>query len=111
HTFIAAYTTEKWRNENPKVYAATVAALTEAMEFIKQDRKGAAELYKRSEASKVGVAEIVNILADENMIAYTPTPTKIGVFADFMQRTGLLKHRFSSWKDVFFENVHDLPGN
>ena len=111
HTFILAYTAERWRNENPKLYSATVAALTEAMELIKQDRKGAAELYVRAEKSAIGADEILKILNDENMIVFSPTPTKIGFFADFMMRTGLLKHKVTSWKDVFFENVHSLPGS
>ncbi len=111
HTFIVAYTTERWRKEHAALYAATAAALTEAMMLIKQDTRAAAELYRRTEATKLGIDDIRRILDDENMIAYTPTPTKIGVFADYMLRTGLLKHKVLSWKDVFFENVHDLPGN
>jgi len=111
HTFIAAYTTERLRNEQPKLYSATVAGLTEAMEVIKHDRRAAAELYVRTERSKLGTDEILGILNDEKMIAYTPTPTKVGVFADFMVHSGLLRHRPASWKDVFFENVHHLPGS
>jgi NitT/TauT family transport system substrate-binding protein len=111
HTFVAAYTTERWRNENPKLYSATVEALTEAMDLIKKDKKAAAELYVRVERSKLGVDEILKILNDENMMSYTPTPTKVGVFADFMMRSGLLQHKVSSWKDLFFDNVHNLPGN
>jgi NitT/TauT family transport system substrate-binding protein len=111
HTFIVAYTTERWRKEHAALYAATAAALTEAMMLIKQDTRAAAELYRRTEATKLGIDDIRRILDDENMIAYTPTPTKIGVFADYLLRTGLLKHKVLSWKDVFFENVHDLPGN
>jgi NitT/TauT family transport system substrate-binding protein len=111
HTFIVAYTTERWRNENPRLYSATVAALTEAMALIKSDRTAAAEIYVRAERSSLGPDAIQTVLNDENMIIYTPTPTKIGVFADFMMRGGLLRHKVSSWKDLFFENVHDLSGS
>ena len=30
---------------------------------------------------------------------------------DFMQRTGAIKDKPDSWKDIFFPNVHALPGS
>jgi NitT/TauT family transport system substrate-binding protein len=33
------------------------------------------------------------------------------VWADYMMKTGLIKHRLAAWRDVFFDNVSDLPGN
>jgi len=32
-------------------------------------------------------------------------------FADFMGRIGSLKHKPNSWKDYFFEEIHNLPGS
>jgi NitT/TauT family transport system substrate-binding protein len=111
HTFIVAYTTEEWRFQNTSLYSATVAGLTEAIALIESDKDAAAKLYVRAERSSLGPDTIREILNDKAMITYTPTPTKIEVFANFMMREGLLRHQVSSWKDVFFDNVYDLPGN
>ena len=111
HTLIVAYAAEKWRTENPKLYAATYAGLSEAIGIINADKKAAAELYKRVESSKMDVDEIYKILLDENMLYFSATPSKIMPFADYMLKVGLLKNKVASWKDVFFDNVHGLPGN
>jgi hypothetical protein len=47
----------------------------------------------RTERSKLGTDEILTILNDKDMIAYTPTPTKVGVFGDTMMCSGLLRHK------------------
>jgi NitT/TauT family transport system substrate-binding protein len=111
HTLIVAYAPEKWRTEKPKLYAATYAALSEAMDIIKADKKAAAELYKRAESSKLEIDQILKILNDENMLYFTATPSKMMPFADHMVKTGLLKNKPASWKDFFFDNVHHLPGS
>jgi NitT/TauT family transport system substrate-binding protein len=85
--------------------------LKEAMDVIKADKRAAAELFKRVEGSKMSVEEIEALLRDEEMIFFSAAPSKILPFAEYMQKTGLLKNKVTSWKDVFFEEIHDLPGN
>jgi NitT/TauT family transport system substrate-binding protein len=110
-TLIVAYAAEKWRKENPRMYAAAYAALKEGMERIKADTMAAAELYMKVEKPKLSVETIHAILKDENMLLFTPAPSKAMFFADFMHKSGLMKNRMASWKDAFFDNVHALPGN
>src|SRR5262249_45728726 len=43
-TFNCVWTTAKFREQNPKLYGAFLAALEDAMRFIGEDKKGAAEL-------------------------------------------------------------------
>ena len=50
------------------------------------------------------------ILADENMIAFNATPSRVMPFAEYMVKIGMLKHKPESWKDLFFPNIHDLKG-
>jgi NitT/TauT family transport system substrate-binding protein len=111
HTLIVAYCAERWRAENPALYAATYAGLAEAMAIIRRDKPGAAALFKRVEASKLELAEIEKILSDEDMLSFDPTPTRVMVWADYMAKVGLLKTPLASWQDAFFENVHDRPGS
>jgi NitT/TauT family transport system substrate-binding protein len=111
HTLIVAYAPERWRKEAPRLYQATYAALSEAMEIIRKDTRAAAELYLRHEPSKLTFEAIHAIIDDEKMLYFTPTPTGVMAYADHMARTGQLKNKLATWKDAFFDNVHGLPGN
>ena len=42
---------------------------------------------------------------------YTLMPQKVGKTADFMHKIGAIKNKPSSWKDLFFPEVHNLPGD
>jgi NitT/TauT family transport system substrate-binding protein len=111
HTLIVAYASQRWRMEAPKLYLATYAALSEAMDIIHKDTRAAAELFLRHEPSKLGLDSIHAIVNDDKMLDFTPTPTGVMAYADHMARTGQLKNKLTTWKDAFFDNVHDLPGN
>ena len=111
HTLIVAYAPERWRRESPKLYQATFAALSEAMEIIRKDTRAAAELFLRREPSKLGLEAIHAIIADDKMLYCTPVPTGVMAYADHMTRTGQLKTKLVSWKDAFFDNVHAMPGD
>ena len=39
------------------------------------------------------------------------TPKKVMAYAEFMSRTGMIPVKAESWKDLFFEEVHNLPGS
>lgn len=111
HTLITAYTTEKWKAANPKLYQAMYKGVSEAMQIIASDKRAAAELFVRTTKSSMSVEDVHRILLDENMMYYSPTPSKVMVWADYMAKTGLIKNKLASWKDVYFENTHDLPGD
>jgi len=109
-TFNVVWTTAKFRSENPKLYEAFVKALDEAIAMINNDRKAAAEAYIRLSKDKDTVQEILNMLNDP-LIVYTTTPQNVMKYVDFMARTGTIKVKPDSWKDLFFPNVHGLAGS
>jgi len=110
-TFNTVWTTAKFRQENPKVYAAFLAAFTEAIAAINADKKKAAQQYLEiSKDKKSTEAEILAMLEDP-AIEFTMTPKGIMKYAEFMHRAGALKVAPASWKDMFFDNVHNLPGS
>jgi NitT/TauT family transport system substrate-binding protein len=39
------------------------------------------------------------------------TPENTLNVADFMQKVGTIKVKAGSWKDLFFPEVHSLPGS
>jgi NitT/TauT family transport system substrate-binding protein len=109
-TFNLVWTTSKFRNENPKLYDAVLKALDEATAIINRDKKAAAETYLRLSKDKDTVADIQKMLNDPNIV-YTQTPQSIMKYADFMSKVGAIKVKPDSWKDLFFPNVHNLPGS
>ena len=109
-TFNLVWTTSKFRNENPKLYAAFVSALEEATASINKDKKAAAEAYLRISKDKDSVNDILAMLNDP-AIFFTMAPQNIMTYANFMAKTGMIKTKPDSWKDMFFPNVHNLTGS
>ena len=111
HTLAVIYNTEKWKRDNPKTYAAVARAFEESMEMIGRDKRAAAELYLRAEKSRLGVDDILKMLEKEDWIVFSPTPTRIMTWADYMVKSGQITNKPAGWKDFFFENVHGRPGS
>jgi NitT/TauT family transport system substrate-binding protein len=109
-TFNLVWTTSKFRNDNPKVYLAFTKALDEAIGIINADKKAAAEAYLRISKDKDSLDNIVKMMNDPQ-IKYTTTPENVLKYVSFMHRIGSIKAQPASWKDLFFPNVHNLPGS
>ena len=110
-TFIIAWTTTKFYDENPKTYQAFVDALAEAQTFINQRPAEAARIYIEMSADKRLTQEmLVSLLANPDY-KYTNVPQNVMKYVQFMFRTGALKTKPASWKDLFFPNVHSAPGS
>lgn len=110
-TLIAFTSTTKFRAENPKTFAAVVAAMDEARDWINADKKRAAALYVDLTKDKRVTADDLHALLTAPGFEFGKTPRKIGPQADYMHRIGLIKKKPASWKDVFFPEVHALPGD
>jgi NitT/TauT family transport system substrate-binding protein len=109
-TFNVVWTTAKFHDENPKLYAAFVAALDEATAQINRDKRAAAQTYLRISKDKDSLDDIVRMLNDP-AIVYTTTPNNVMKYVDFMHKIGSIKIKPDSWKDMFFSNAHGLPGS
>jgi NitT/TauT family transport system substrate-binding protein len=110
-TFTMVSTTSKFREQNPKVYAAVMRAIEDANAMIAADRRSAAELLLASTNDKTfTVKEIVDVLSDPH-VKFTTTPENVMKYADFMHRIGSIRNRPSSWKDLFFPEIHAAPGS
>jgi NitT/TauT family transport system substrate-binding protein len=109
-TVLTAWTTSGFRTQNPKTYAAFFAALHEADRFIIAHPDQAAAIYLRVEQSKLPIDLIRQCLADPG-IAYATAPANSGALSEFMARTGRLKQRPTSWKDLFFPEIAEEQGS
>lgn len=109
-TFNTVWTTSKFRSENPKIYDAFVKALDEAVAMINRDKRAAAETYLRMSKDKDSVDDILAMLNDPQIVI-TTTPQNVMKYVTFMLKIGAIKTKADSWKDLFFPNVHNLPGS
>jgi NitT/TauT family transport system substrate-binding protein len=110
-TFIAAWTTSKFRDQNPKMYAAFLAALVEATALVNGNKQVAAKIYLEMTGDKSTSAEnLARMLADPQL-RFTLTPENVVKFTSFRVGTGIIKTRPDSWKDLFFPDIHHLPGS
>lgn len=110
-TGLTLTSTEKFRGENPKVFAAVLAAYDEAIEWTNADKHRAARLYIEMTRDKnMSEDELAATMATKDL-EYTKVPSSVGKVADFLYKTGSLKTKAASWKDLFFPEAHGLPGS
>jgi NitT/TauT family transport system substrate-binding protein len=109
-TFNVVWTSSKFHDENPKVYAAFVKALDEAEAMVNNDHRAAAQTYLRMSKDKSSVEEIVKMLDDPTMV-FTTTPNNTMKYVDFMLKVGAIKVKPESWKEMYFPNAQGLSGS
>ncbi len=109
-TFNIVWTTQKFHDENPRIYRAILDALEEATIFINSDRRAAAALWVKAENSKLPVEFVEKILKDPDN-QFTTTPNNMMKYVDFMAKVGSIKVKPDSWKDLFFPEIHEKPGS
>jgi len=110
-TFTMLSTTTAFRANNPKVYAAVLKALDEAIDAILDDKEGAAEILRDSTGdSGFSRDELMEVLKDPG-VKFTTTPENIVKYADFMHYTGSIQKHPASWRDLFFPEIQDAPGS
>lgn len=109
-TFNVLYTTQKFRDENPKTYRAFYNALVEAAQIIKADKAKAAEIFIRVQKSKLA-PELVRKIVEDPENDFTVSPHRSFVYASELEKLGVLKNKASSWKDYFFEEAYAQPGS
>jgi ABC-type nitrate/sulfonate/bicarbonate transport system substrate-binding protein len=103
HTFTAVWAPAKFREGNPVLYKALVAALN-------KDKTAAAALWIEDSKSKMPLDMVGKIVAGPQ-VRWTMTPENTMKYADFMAEVGTLKTKAESWKDYFFPEIHDEKGS
>lgn len=110
-TFTMLYTTGKFHDENPKVYAAVLKALQDSIAFINADKPGAAQLFiNSSEGRGWKIEDIMELLNDPD-IRFTTSPENLMKYANFMADVGSIKTRPQNWQEMFFPEIHGVAGN
>ena len=82
--------------------------MKEATDIINADKRKGAEIYLKVSGEKTPIDEVMEVLADKNII-YNTRVGGIRAFVAFMAKTGTLKNPPADWRDMFFPEA--LAGN
>jgi len=110
HTFTAVWAPAKFRDGNPVLYKAFVAALKEATEIVNKDKRAAAALWIEDSKSKLPLDMVAKIVTSPQ-VKWTLVPENTMKYADFMSGVGTLKVKPATWKDYFFPEIYDVNGS
>jgi len=110
-TAVVIAASSKFRDGNPKTYKAFFDGLKEAIDSINKDKRAASKVYLEQAKDTKNTPEDIYAMINAADYAYTLTPQKVGKTADFMFKIGAIKTKPASWKDLFFPEVQNLPGD
>jgi NitT/TauT family transport system substrate-binding protein len=110
HAFTVAWTSARFRDQNPVLYKALLAALKEATEIVNKDRRAAAALWISDSKSKLPL-DFVDGVVSGPQVRWTMVPENTMKFARFMESVGTLRPGPQSWRDYFFPDIYGLDGS
>jgi NitT/TauT family transport system substrate-binding protein len=109
-SFSALSATRRFVDENPKTNQAVLAALKEATKLIADSPDEAVRIFIKIDQSKLPPAFLRKMITDKDF-SFSLAPENILKFTDFMHRTGSIKNKPASWKDLFHAGIHDMQGS
>lgn len=109
-TFLILATSEKFARDNPQTTQAVLDAMEEAMRFIKEHRREAAEIYLKAEKSSMTREFVEKVLGDPAS-GFAIEPIRVMDYAGFMARTNALRQSPQGWKDLFLPLIAGRNGS
>lgn len=110
HSFNLVWTTQKFHDENPRICAAFLAALEQAMTLIRDEPQRAAAIYVDEEHSRLPPDLVEKMIRDPENV-FTTAPRNVMKYAEFMHRTGAIDTLPEHWTDLFFEEIRKGGGS
>lgn len=109
-TLNIVWSTVAYSKSNPLIHRAFITALQEAGTNIKADPAKAAQTYLQVSEDKTAATETQEQVEDPEII-FTVVPNGVMKVAQFMHDTGTIKKKPARWQDLYFEELHQLPGS
>jgi NitT/TauT family transport system substrate-binding protein len=110
HSFTVAWTSARFRKENPELYAAFLDAMKEATAIVTAEPERTAQAWIDASKSKLPLEMVTRVVSGKD-VTWTMTPAATMKFAAFMHKVGSIRHRPASWKDLFFPEIADMEGS
>ena len=109
-SFTLNWTTARFRERNPVLYQALLAALKEATAIVNADRGAAAALWIEDTKSKLPFETVQKVVSGPQ-VKWTMAPESTMRYAAFMQSVGTVRAAPAAWQDLFFPEAHGLGGS
>jgi len=87
-----------------------VAAFDEAINWINTDKRRAAQFYLETSKEKMSLDDLTQILTAPDYI-FGQTPHGVTAALDMLHKTGTIRTRPQSWKDMYFPEAWQFPGD
>jgi NitT/TauT family transport system substrate-binding protein len=110
HTFTVAWTSARFRKDNPELYAAFLDAMKEATAIVSANPIQTAQSWIEDTRSKLPLETVMKVLTGPD-VEWTMTPSATMKFAKFMRKVGTIRHEPVSWQDLFFPDIAGLKGS
>ena len=110
HSFTVAWTSARFRDANPVLYKALVAAMREATDVVNKDKRAAGGLWISDSKSKLSLDFVSKIVAGPQ-VRWAMVPENTMKFARFMVINGMLREPPASWREYFFPEIHTTDGS
>src|SRR4051794_32442081 len=110
HTFTVAWTSARFRKDNPELYAAFLDAMKEATLIVAADPARTAQAWIDDSKSKLPLEMVTKVVSGKD-VKWTMAPAATMKFATFMHKVGSIKHHPASWKELFFPEIAELEGS
>ena len=107
HSFALCWAGGRFREGNPRLYAALVAALPEATERVNAGRRTAATQWIADTMSNLP-PELVARIVSGPQVSWSMALQDTLAFARFMREAGAVRTAPGQWQEPFFPEVHDL---
>jgi len=104
------FAAQKFHDANPTVMRAFMAAAQDALDFIVANPREACELYLKATGEKTPVDVLLQQIGDPK-VTFSLAPAGMGLVANHMADTKVLRSRPAGWRDFFFPEAAGLPGN
>lgn len=107
---VFAFAMHGFRNRNPALVGAFIAAIDEAVVWINSDVERAARLYLEAEPQNMRAEEVTEIIRSGGN-SFSTVPRSTMRFADFMHRNGQIRQLPASWRELFVEEIQNRDGS
>jgi len=100
-TFTTIWTKEGFYQQNPITMKAVLAALREAVEMIRNDKRLAAEIYlMHNPYSALSEKELEHLLSDQ-LLRFTLEPQNIVGYGEIMHQLGRIQKMPDGWEELY----------
>ena len=104
------FASTRFHDANPMVTQAFMEAARQASVYISEHPREACELYAAATGDRTPVDALLSQMGDPS-VTYSVAPTGMMLAANHMADTKILRSRPADWREFFFPEASELPGN